>query len=880
MGLLPLKDAVRQRRLPDGRLPLLTLASTVVLWSLALLAPCSVRAQQATLNVTLDPPRHHISGTLTAAGLREATAVWWPGVKSAGCDAEVDSITYPWRFPGSPQFARVSAAYGDSSPLTPVSASCVPSLMGLDSPLQRAQRAPAESDSGGHKNSIRYDITIPQRFGPFGWVEGQTTLLGGWYPLPTLARPPCTMDSLLPSLTSVRVHITSTSAGLLIVGSRMGLVTAGGHIETEADLTRPLMLAFMPHYSAVSAGNVTPSTQETSPAFSSIVLGVTIAQSGSAQFDALQQTARRASQFLDANGGTGLNTDQLQGRNLGTFLLLQAPLREMMVLPFRGGLLVSDRLFRVARIGPLWRSHETALTWGLLCARMLEQGAGYRDALVLATLHQSLLMTNPAARGELSEWFRRGEVLSVIDQVGTDPQTGFQQGLFGLATLPDELAGPWASAVDQQSPWWVAHQILCALGHEVVAEELSQPRLMAGTMHRIRLLMDMKASGLGTHLFDPRRVDVRLHRVEEDRLVLHSSTGGAPLALSYRFGPQGKVGSGVCPEFPCVLLAKGVREGLDVLVDPLEQLAQRSLLPIDPRLDDRNYLDVKWMFSKAALSYSSQDSLPFAQVELALQPRYDLGNMAFVTPFIGPVRSGILAGYRLGLGAKSRANARLWSLAVGPRIALDSRFTDSWTAGLMASVLYSSYLSRTNPFDGAMLYAYALPFLHSPGGHPGLRTGGFATWLAGTTPDHILAMRLSLDSSLGALPEHEQAYSGGSEGVRALSARGMLRRHRVSLSLEYRLMVVRNLWESLLGLAWLEALQAVLFVDGAVLSNVMSGLFSANSTVLGAGIGLRPHVQLLGFVPATLAVDAAWLFPVGWTSRGGLSVLVGFTQAF
>jgi hypothetical protein len=91
-------------------------------------------------------------------------------------------------------------------------------------------------------------------------------------------------------------------------------------------------------------------------------------------------------------------------------------------------------------------------------------------------------------------------------------------------------------------------------------------------------------------------------------------------------------------------------------------------------------------------------------------------------------------------------------------------------------------------------------------------------------------------------------------------------------------MLVRGCWASLAGLAWFEGLQLAAFVDAALIADSPGELVNSAALFAGAGVGLRPHVQLFGIVPAMMTVDMTWLLPFGGAGAGGAAFLIGFAQ--
>ncbi len=820
--------------------------SLALLWLLMLLHG-PARAGEAspfiTIEAELTPSQSLITGSVTPHARWPELCLWLPANRSLLNRPETDSISHPWRFPSevSGSSMRTVARGGANG-----SVAC---------------REPDEFCSLGLKGGIglgdgpanvEFETIIPERFGPFGRVGSSITLLGGWYPVPWACQWEQGQGNAARRAIPARVCASSVESGLLILGRRVAYVAPGEELCVEVDdVTAPLLMAFREEATVTSLVDARGSRW------------LTVAKDPS-------EVRSRVS------GALARALERVERRSPLPGLLLQAPLREMIALPFPGGILISDRFLAATPLAAIVSRHMETLGWAVAAFDRLEDSTPYWDALLLGLLDNVLTGVKGSQGASLRDLFRKGEFVSTVDQIGTDPQTGFQQALFSMASSPEELRALAISPgnLELESPWVVASQLVLALSRSDLGQGLEErgPGVVGGLMERL----EARAPGLAQALSKGRAVDIALGRATAESVEVLATPDPGPLMVEALFHGSER-STHFCLKFPCQIpLPDGRGEG-DILIDPGERLLQRGKAGVDPRLNDRNYADMKLMISKLYVSMGSEDSIPFASAELLLQRRYDLSLVGHLTPFVGPVRSGAMGGLRWGLGRAHRANSRTTYLGLAPRVAVDTHKSELWSAGLMATLLYTTYQSRTNPFDSELVYAYMLPFMTN-GAEAGLRFGASGTMLVGSTPDHVLALRLSADGAVGTIPDFEKAYSGGTEGVRALAAQGTGRRHKASSTLEYRFMLVRGCWASLAGLAWFEGLQLAAFVDAALIADSPGELVNSAALFAGAGVGLRPHVQLFGIVPAMMTVDMTWLLPFGGAGAGGAAFLIGFAQ--
>lgn len=831
------------------------------------------------LTVVLDPGRGLVSGNVEAElscdrPCPEVLPVrLYPNALSRH-DAEVDDVSFPLRFPGSFDSAWMVL---DG-----------PETHNFDSTTRddyRGSRAGPETvesyfkpvGDGRVRFTSSFSAHVPRRFGLFSAIDGRVCALGGWFPV---------LSGHTEDQVEYDISISVASAGILVLGNRFFVASADAAVVTRLTWSGPLLLYFVPRAesTAFHAG-------------SSLVLAVS--RPGRSKW---RQSAGRAVQTVKWGGSQHPLPDSFSGAAPSEchsgrkgqafdnpFLVLEAPLREAVAVPFPGGILLSEHAFDVTPVKGLKRQRKEVVRAAVAASLMMSRsGMSLTDALLAMNLIHFLRWD----RGEndplaVTRFFRMTEFWGVLDKIGTDPQAVFESSVFFTPDLPAELRSspPLAYSVCP-SPRTAARLVYRILGPVKTAEALEEAILGGKPLRRSleeRVPPD-RASGLDQALA-PEPVDLELRSVEPQEngwkvtVCKGESHADVPIELATEFSGKTTIHTVSCPSACCDIVVSGGKNEPDVLIDPYGVFLQQPAGNEDPRLNDRNFVDLKWMVSRPYLTMSAQDPLPAAGFELNVQPRWDLHNIAWIAPSIAPGRVFLLGGWRYAFGRRVRPNFLAWTLGLGLRVGA-SLNGESGAIGPAFTLLHYTRGSRLNPFKGDWSYAYLYPMSEWTSGHVGARMGAMYSRVVGPNPDHVFAFRVQVDTAVGDTPEWDLPAIGGVEGLRAMAAYMVSCAHRSGVNVEYRWMATRNLSVSFFNLAWLNAIQLAFFVDGASISEDLAGQFRARTSFVDFGAGVRSQFNVLGVIPSLVAVDFAYMPRILGVDAASFNVVVGFYQPF
>lgn len=837
----------------------------------SLLADESPNTAENRLTIRLDPKSRLLTGRLeTEVVCPEQGDTWYVVLyprRFSSRSSELSDVDFPFRFPGSfsPGDMIVEKASVRGLP-----AAIMPDP---ENPVLARLSASACNDSRGMpvELSLDFSVQIPNRFGPFGAVEGAVTLTAGWYPLIVDAPSAQQLAAKIEQGSRFLLDITVTAPGILVAGTTPMRVTPNQVLHLDQYFPGPLALFFRPDSTLTVIRK-----QET-------IVGNIVSRSGT--YPSRKSRTRRVVALMNKV----VQDDAFTAPDHQPFLLLETPLRESMAFPLPGGALYSDMLFSITPAKRFLQQHDSnlldALNAGLL---MTGQQVGLVDALVTVSILKLYRWEKGESRPDfIRQLLRKGEVVQELDKVATDPQIFFQSALFFSPEVAgDVLLSLQGTVAPVPSPLTVARGIaithdwtwLLARVRQAISRRTSLLTVLSNqdNERNRQIVRDLLATG---------PVDLELVSVSrganswEATVCKRDSAANLPVEMLSTAGAR-RTWLMVDGPYQCLVatLPDSPRKP-DVLLDPFGLFLQRTQDDSHPRRNDRNYADRKWMLSRPYISMSTGDRLPTAGVELRVQPRWDLHNVGFLLPEITPSRAVLTAGWRYSFGRKVRPSFLANQLGIGLRATQD---IDGWGNTFGPSLTFVRYTrqSRTNPFEGSWINAFVYPVVSFDGGKTGARFGGAASQLFGRSPDHILAIRAFADGAAGWLPEWEAPTSGGYRGVRALATAEVMTRNRVGGSLEYRLMLDRNWNFSVLDLAWLHGLQAAFFVDSASHADRPGHLFAGDNTYTGAGIGLRTIFQGLGIIPAILTVDFSYLIPTGHDLPQRLGATVTFFQPF
>lgn len=765
-------------------------------------------------------------------------------------EPDLSDVTHPQRFPEgfSPGSMELGTVRIDGNPV-PYPGPC-----------------PSDDGSLGSRIlEVPFVTRLPRRFGPFGAVDGSVVAFGGWFPAPCA---PVTEHGML----AYDVAVTSSSGGFLAVDAQLVRTGAGQTARFRFESVMSPLLYFRPAGALVS---------------SRMRGGRELLLLTSEEAAGTERAARVLASARLAMDGPQTTFDD----DASPFLLLEAPLRESLALPFPGGILCADLAFGLTPFSPLLQQHRENLHSAAAASLLLERGAaGVYDALLALNLLQFLSWERGSSDPIfLRRFFRNLEFWGSLDKMGSDPQANFQTSMFFTPELPIDIARlPDLQGTEVPSPRTAARLVVLTLGADRTAsaldEALEKGRPLAATLAD-RAVTEQERRSLAA-AFAPLDVDLELAAVRKEadvwvaEVCKRGAPGQFPVELRARRGKTRVFAQAFCPEECCPVPLPGFKRRPAVVLDPHGVFLQTQATPDDPRINDRNFMDLKWIVNRPYLSFSGGDLFPSAGAELDIQPRWDLHNMAFLAPTMTDSRIAAAAGWRYSFGPKVRPNFLSDSISLGLRVAVALDGEGGSSFGPALTYVHLTRQSRMNPFAGNWSYAYLYPVASWGLDRFGARGGVMFSQMFGSSPDHIFAFRINLDSGAGWLPPWEIPATGGAEGLRALATYALPGVHRAGANIEYRLMLGRGRTCNLGDVVWFNGLQMAFFVDAATVGRELSHVGRPQNIWTDVGIGLRPHFDLFGVMPSIFSFDLAYLLPVLGASGGGFNGVLSFYQPF
>jgi len=850
----------------------LGLACTV-LAGRGLAAPPATRAIE--LEVELDPGQRLLTGTCrfsftndSAAELTRLPLYLYPNLLAAPA-ADLVDVTFPHRFPGGFSAARMGiSAVQVNGHIAEVTEAEDVAADGLMVWVRLPEAAVPGADV---VLEIHFRTQIPERFGPFGATDGTVVLLGGWHPLlPRLGPEGFVLADVNPAA-EWKISVTGNTHGLLVLGNIVLRLDAGSTSSTHlSSWSGPVLLYFRKQWHSTRSRSGSSQT---------------LVQISSKRGNEPGREEKQVLGAVQAALAKGDSRDQ----SPKPYLLLEAPLREMVAIPMRGGLLYSDLTYEVTPLESLESRHTEDLQSAVIASTLLARSdMDLFEALLTINLVQFVRWAEGKADPVfLRRFLQQVELWGSLDKMGTDPQAHFQTSMFFTPELPPPLRRvPALFAKEVPSPRSAARmahnllgskRVLAALTDALTTRSRLMPALLeqASAQEREMLLCALQ----------PIHMDLELVGGQEsvDGYVVEAckrgDTGPLPLELLVESGGASRLIVAPCLD-QCCTIATGVKEKPAVTLDPHGLFLQETKGGDHPRRNDRNHLDLKWVLNRPYLSFAGGDRLPAMGVELQVEPRWDLHNRFVLRPSITSNRGTVGALWRYGFGRRIRPTYLANSLSLGVRAAFPVDGSEGSLLGPVFSYLHYTRQSRMNPFQGNWSYLFAYPLFNPDFSDFGSRFGAMTSQLFGSSPDHVLALRLNGDTGVGWIPDWDVPATGGIDGLRALGSFSASARHRVGGSIEYRFMAVRNLHASVLRLGYITALQFALFMDGATISDDLDSLFTRSKSLVDVGIGFRPHADIFGVLPGIVSIDVAYLLPILGAEQGGTNVVLSFYQPF
>ncbi|MCZ6603264.1 MAG: BamA/TamA family outer membrane protein, partial [Planctomycetota bacterium] len=299
-------------------------------------------------------------------------------------------------------------------------------------------------------------------------------------------------------------------------------------------------------------------------------------------------------------------------------------------------------------------------------------------------------------------------------------------------------------------------------------------------------------------------------------------------------------------------------------IDPRKRLRETT------RVDNQSPPSFKFLLNRFRVKIDLNGRDHEASIGSTIVLNNDYRNRYFLTLFSTEEQDGGMLGYQRSFGAAIDPTRYRQSLGLALSITeLDPDFAsrssgrlndEGQVTPLHASYRISTFQSSRNPLSG---------FSFGIGGEYAEKVFGsdFRYWKAAMSGEvvfplirdrHILALR----GTLGAIQREgaptQLLYDvGGFSGVRGIRSGEFLGHYQWIAKAEYRFVILDHLRLHILTLGWLRRVQIAAFVEAGNVSDRTNELFRGEDTLIGAGMGVRFHIDLFGINPTV------WRFDVG-----------------
>lgn len=754
---------------------------------------------------------------------------------------------------------------------------------------------------------VRFEVKIPKRYGPFGRVDGQVTLDGGFFPRPPPMGPNGYRPDAPPGLIRYALRLQGT-------GQKMHALTLGtlkkvapearwSFGETQAVERVSLVLFENFHVTRLNESGV----------------DIFFLHRDARQRDGSEGTIPDL-MAIDTQGQAvstvGLVLPYLR-ETIGLALpsrmvLVEAPLRRDLAIEAPGMILVSDRAFDLPGMERFLRLHRTALLRAVV-GSMLRPSMRQTQPLEWRDRAVDLVALELVARWEarrygsshdLSRALSAGSFVAQVDEVLYAPQIPLQHVFFRPVDDTDRYRDRFSLFSHDFPNGHRLHVKLQDRSSEgevgALVDDMLSGKTLKESYHKrfddpsARLLKqwDRGYPKLNYRLMSSRPgedqqghyVDVVFQQEGDTSIVEPVRVGvwdenGQP-AYGFWDG-EGKVGK---------VRIRTKTGASRVQIDPKHRLLEFAVdSDMKPRADNQDYDPWKFLIQGLKVGFASAGQHLNIGLVTSVKPTYSTRHTVIVEPYDSGFGTGLLSSYFYHFGRLVRPNLRNYHVGFYGSGEWQ-RESSLWESGFRGSVGVgvggSTYLSRVNPTSGSRwsVNASFQGALRTSESTLAFRLSGSLAHVLSLDEGHILAFRLHLASALGDTAVSNRWRLGGAGRVRAFGLLSVSGNHRVLGSMEWRHRWGRGLNINIAQLAWVKSIQGVFFVDAALLGNEIETLVHPSSFFVGAGYGLRIIYHVLGVYPTVLGIDfSVPLFTGGeLTNKSDLpfSVLATAGQAF
>ncbi len=864
----------------------------------------------AEVSVTASPARSRLTGHVRLTVRNDSRValaripLWRFPEHLRAPPARMDEVSEDWVYPAGPSpggltLGEVRDGGGRvlvTQPLTPT--------------VSEVVLAEALAPGGLVSLDVPFHTRVPRRFGPFGVHDGRLTLDGGFFPRPPPLGPDGFVTSSPPGDFAWRLSLSVEGApATAIAQGRVAAVAPGQRVDFGPGVSSRISLVLLEEHQESAMDHEGTRIRFLHTRTRRRAAGPDTIPDPTVIDTHAQTLATMASglSYLKKTLGEGWTPPR-------EILLVEAPLRRDIALAGQGMVLVSDRAFEVLAVERLQKFHRIALLRALFTQQLegrifAAEPVRWRDRVL------DLIAVHLTERWEderygtvegAQQLLQGGSFVAAVDDVIYAPQLPYQHVYFrtlddtdpfrdhvtlfahphpngrrlheklkdltsaeGLVALVDRLLErerpPFATLVGQRIP---------AADAAFLAQWDREYPVVAYRLGEVRQGRDAEGPWVDVEVV--REGDLT---VSEPVTVKAFGSGAAPVTGTWHGpGPRG------------VVRLRTELERPKVIVDPMGRLYESDLgSNDDPRMDNRNYDDWKFLVQGFFFSFSSANGQLNGTLSSILQRKNDLGNLILLQPFELTTSTGVATTWIAGFGDKVRPNRRghyVQTHLTLERLKASETVDSGFGAIASVGVGTSDYISRVTPMQGRTLYAGVGGLFSATGGDPDIAVFGQldAARLFRLTSADVLGVHGAANLLLGEASEQQKWQIGGPGLVRAFDPVAALGRHRVLASVEWRHRFTRDMNLNIVQAGWVYGLHGVAFVDAALLSDDLDALPSSRSLYAGAGYGLRFVYLLFGMNPMLLSFDVGVPLYAGGRPpldvTAPVSLVVSVDQAF
>ena len=713
---------------------------------------------------------------------------------------------------------------------------------------------------------VGYRLEIPRRYGSFGEFSGDICLNGGWHPyLPALDQDGEWRVHDPPPRASFDVTLRLPGGGNVILNGNHSTLLAGAgdtlKAEAEGSFLTLLVSPEIAVYRHSCPGEEITYYRNSRDATSAAKLF---------------ETLHDAIAFLPT---LGVDLPRTEIR------LAEAHLRRDLVLPGEEVTLISDRFLDVVflgkkyHLGPvveaaLAQSFRGVLAGGETSADLpwVSEAAAWVCA---EPFYDEVLEGPNTVKGILAPF----SIFVSIDRLLNAPRfpfvRAFYGGFYGRDPLKEDV-----SRFNNEAPHGrvVAEKMRDLLGSAALLEIVGAAVAGKGAMRR--LAEDRRGEDLGWFFEQWRRPYPRMnYRIVGTEQTLGEDGRYAGSVRIRREGGQVREPVGVEVKSFWGRSWKGEwdgegEEGVAEIVTDRRIWSTR----IDPekRLLETTRKDNQWPPSVKFLvnRFRVRIDLTGRDHEAAVGGTFILGNdyrnKYLITLFSSQEQDGVAAGYGHSFGRTIDPTQFGQSAGVGvsyteldPEFAARSsgRLNDSGNVtAFNAGYRITTFQTSRNPHSGLSL---------GLGGEYGDKLFGsdFRFWRGSVSGEavtpilrdrHLLALKgVAGVTKRDGTPTQRLFDVGGFEAVRGVRTGHFLGHYLWYGKAEYRFILLDHLDVHVMTLGWLRRLQVAVYLEGGNVADRSRRLFQREDIVVGAGVGLRFHIDLFGVKPSVWRIDVA-----------------------